>query len=154
MVNILVKGKIYGGNSDKGKISGNTLNVKGKDLIAGNIANFENANFYLPKDITANYIVLQLTNDEDTVLNNVKVIPNEEDCKVVIKNFLPDNKIYIIKKAHIGDELEATDNAEGKLIINGTQKLTKNKYISELGASATYDLKLQNDGSNLLLSVE
>ena len=53
----LVKGKIYGGNSDKGKISGNTLNVKGKDLIAGNIANFENANFYLPKDITTNDIV-------------------------------------------------------------------------------------------------
>lgn len=147
----LVKGKIYGGNSDKGKISGNTLNVKGKDLIAGNIANFENANFYLPKDITTNDIVLQLTNDEDTVLNNVKVIPNEEDGKVVIKNFLPNNKIYIIKKAHIDSELKATDNAEGKLIINGTQELTKNKYISELGASATYDLKLQNDGSNLLL---
>lgn len=147
----LVKGKIYGGNSDKGKISGNTLNVKGKDLIAGNIANFENANFYLPKDITTNDIVLQLTNDEDTVLNNVKVIPNEKDGKVVIKNFLPNNKIYIIKKAHIDSELKATDNAEGKLIINGTQELTKNKYISELGASATYDLKLQNDGSNLLL---
>lgn len=147
----LVKGKIYGGNSDKGKISGNTLNVKGKDLIAGNIANFENANFYLPKDITTNDIVLQLTNDEDTVLNNVKVIPNEQDGKVVIKNFLPNNKIYIIKKAHIDSELKATDNAEGKLIINGTQELTKNKYISELGASATYDLKLQNDGSNLLL---
>lgn len=147
----LVKGKIYGGNSDKGKISGNTLNVKGKDLIAGNIANFENANFYLPKDITTNDIVLQLTNDEDTVLNNVKVIPNEQDGKVVIKNFLPNNKIYIIKKAHIDSELKATDNAEGKLIINGTQELAKNKYISELGASATYDLKLQNDGSNLLL---
>lgn len=150
----LVKGKIYGGNSDKGKISGNTLNVKGKDLIAGNIANFENANFYLPKDITANDIVLQLTKDEDTVLNNVKVIPNEEDGKVVIKNFLPNDKIYIIKKAHIAGNLEATDNAAGKLIIKGTQELTKNKYISELGASATYDLKLQNDGSNLLLSAE
>lgn len=150
----LVKGKIYGGNSDKGKISGNTLNVKGKDLIAGNIANFENANFYLPKDITANDIVLQLTKDEDTVLNNVKVIPNEEDGKVVIKNFLPNDKIYIIKKAHIAGNLEATDNAAGKLIIKGTQELTKNKYISELGASATYNLKLQNDGSNLLLSAE
>lgn len=150
----LVKGKIYGGNSDKGKISGNTLNVKGKDLIAGNIANFENANFYLPKDITTNDIVLQLTKDEDTVLNNVKVIPNEKDGKVVIKNFLPNDKIYIIKKAHIAGNLEATDNAEGKLIIKGTQELTKNKYISELGASATYDLKLQNDGSNLLLSAE
>lgn len=150
----LVKGKIYGGNSDKEKISGNTLNVKGKDLIAGNIANFENANFYLSKDITANDIVLQLTNDEDTVLNNVKVIPNEEYGKVVIKNFLPNNKIYIIKKAHIDGDLKATDNAEGKLIIKGTQELTKNKYISELGASATYDLKLQNDGSNLLLSAE
>lgn len=150
----LVKGKIYGGNSDKGKISGNTLNIKGKDLIAGNIANFENANFYLPKDITTNDIVLQLTKDEDTVLNNVKVIPNEEYGKVVIKNFLPNDKIYIIKKAHIDGDLKATDNAEGKLIINGTQELTKNKYISELGASATYDLKLQNDGSNLLLSAE
>ena len=150
----LVKGKIYGGNSDKEKISGNTLNVKGKDLIAGNIANFENANFYLPKDITANDIVLQLIKDEDTVLNNVKVIPNEEDGKVVIKNFLPNDKIYIIKKAHIAGNLEATDNAAGKLIIKGTQELTKNKYISELGASATYDLKLQNDGSNLLLSAE
>lgn len=146
----LVKGVIYGGLSgDKSKdsISGNTLNVTGKDLIAGNIKNFDKVNFYLPKGLKADDIVLQLTKDEDTVLNIVKVNPYVEKGKneAIIKNLKPGQKIYIIKKASVDEHtLKETDSLGKKL---------SNKTISEVGASTIYDVELNEDKSNLFLEV-
>ena len=146
----LVKGVIYGGLSgDKSKdsISGNTLNVTGKDLIAGNIKNFDKVNFYLPKGLKADDIVLQLTKDEDTVLNIVKVNPYVEKGKneAIIKNLKPGQKIYIIKKASVDEHtLKETDSLGKKL---------SNKTISEVGASTVYDVELNEDKSNLFLEV-
>ena len=145
----LVKGVIHGGFSGGSKeaISGNKLNVTGKNLIAGNIKNFSEVNFNLPKDIKTNDIVLQLTNDEDTVLNSVKVNPYVEQGKneAVIKNLKPGQKIYIIKKASIdGSTLEEKQAIDKKLL---------NKTISEVGASAVYDVALNQDKSNLFLEV-
>lgn len=51
----------YGGSSYTKFVKGNTLNVRGKDIKAGNIVNFEYINFYLPSDIKANDIVLDLS---------------------------------------------------------------------------------------------
>ena len=153
----LVKGIIHGGFSDGNKeaISGNTLNVTGKDLIAGNIKNFDEVNFNLPKDIKTNDIVLQLTNDENTVLNSVKVNPYvEQGNEAIIKNLKPGEKIYIIKKASIDENtLEEKQAIDKKLEIKKSKELTKvtKSIISEVGGSAIYNVKLKNDGRNLFL---
>ena len=155
----LVKGIIHGGFSDGNKdvISGNTLNVNGKDLIAGNIKNFDEVNFYLPKDIKTNDIVLQLTNDEDTVLNSVKVNPYvEQGNEAIIKNLKPKEKIYIIKKASINENTLEEEQAINKNLKINNKELTKvtKSIISEVGASAVYNVKLNQDNSNLYLEIE
>ena len=154
----LVKGVIHGGFSDgvnKEAILGNTLNVTGKDLIAGNIQNFNEVNFNLPKDIKTNDVVLQLTKDEDTVLNIVKVNPYvEQGNEAIIKNLKPGEKIYIIKKASIDENtLEEKQAIDKKLEIKKSKELTKvtKSIISEVGGSAIYNVKLKNDGRNLFL---
>lgn len=154
----LVKGVIHGGFSNgnnKEVISGNTLNVTGKDLIAGNIENFDEVNFNLPQGLKANDIVLQLTEDEDTVLNSVKVNPYVEQGKsqAVIKNLKPGQKIYIIKKASInGNNLEEEQAIDKDLEIKSKEltKVTKS-IVSEVGASAVYNVELNKDESNLFL---
>ena len=59
---------IYGGYSASGSISGNTLNVYSKGLSAGNIYNFDSLNFYIPIDIVNDETILTLT---DTVGTNL-----------------------------------------------------------------------------------
>ncbi|MCZ6157003.1 autotransporter outer membrane beta-barrel domain-containing protein, partial [Campylobacter ureolyticus] len=153
----LVKGIIYGGLSgDKSKdsISGNTLNVTGKDLIAGNIKNFNEVNFNLPKDIKTNDIALQLTNNVDTALRNVTVNTYVEKgkSKAIVKNLKPGEKIYVIKKASIDEStLKETDSLNKELTIEN--KKLSNKTISEVGASTVYDVELNQDKSNLFLEV-
>ncbi|VYT02071.1 Uncharacterised protein [Campylobacter ureolyticus] len=155
----LVKGVIHGGLSDGNKdaISGNTLNVTGKDLIAGNIKNFDKANFNLPQGLKANDIVLQLTEDEDTVLNSVKVNPYVEQGKneAVIKNLKPRQKIYIIKKASIDENTLEEKQAIDKDLEIKSKELTKvtKSIVSEVGASAVYNVELNKDKSNLFLEV-
>ncbi|WP_314988217.1 hypothetical protein [uncultured Campylobacter sp.] len=69
-------------NNFNDSVKGNTLNVRGKNINAGNILNFEKINFYLPSDIRANDIVLNLsgrtksgyiTSDKKTDLNIAKL---------------------------------------------------------------------------------
>ena len=153
----LVKGVIYGGLSgDKSKeeISGNTLNVTGKDLIAGNIKNFNEVNFNLPKDIKTNDIALQLTNNVDTALRNVTVNTYVEKgkSKAIVKNLKPGEKIYVIKKASINDDTLKEKQAIDKKLTIKSKKLS-NKTISEVGASTVYDVELNEDKSNLFLEV-
>lgn len=151
---------IYGGLSDSGNdndFSGNTLNVTGKNLIAGNIKNFDKVNFNLPQDIKTNDVVLQLTNDEETVLNSVKVNPYVEqgESKASVKNLKPGEKIYIIKKASIDENtLEEKQAIDKKLEIK-SKELTKatKSIVSEVGASTIYNVKLNKDESNLYLEV-
>ena len=154
----LVKGIIHGGFSNgnnKEVISGNKLNVTGKDLIAGNIKNFDEANFNLPQGLKANDIVLQLTEDEDTVLNSVKVNPYVEQGKneAVIKNLKPGQKIYIIKKASIDEDTLEEKQAIDKDLEIKSKELTKvtKSIVSEVGASAVYNVELNKDKSNLFL---
>lgn len=156
----LVKGVIHGGFSDgvnKDATSDNTLNVNGKNLIAGNIKNFNEVNFNLPKGLKTNDVVLQLTNDEDTVLNSVKVNPYVEqgESKAIVKNLKPKEKIYIIKKASIDENtLEEKQAIDENLEIK-SKELTKatKSIVSEVGASTIYNVKLNKDESNLYLEV-
>lgn len=156
----LVKGIIHGGLSDgnnKDAITDNTLNVTGKDLIAGNIKNFDEVNFNLPKDIKTNDVVLQLTEDKDTVLNSVKVNPYvEQGNEAIIKNLKPKEKIYIIKKASINENTLEEEQAINKNLKINNKELTKvtKSIISEVGASAVYNVKLNQDNSNLYLEIE
>lgn len=156
----LVKGIIHGGLSDgnnKDAITDNTLNVTGKDLIAGNIKNFDEVNFNLPKDIKTNDVVLQLTEDKDTVLNSVKVNPYvEQGNEAIIKNLKPGEKIYIIKKASINENTLEEEQAINKNLKINNKELTKvtKSIISEVGASAVYNVKLNQDNSNLYLEIE
>ena len=155
----LVKGVIHGGLSDGSKdaILGNKLNVTGKNLIAGNIENFDEVNFNLPQDIKTNDVVLQLTKNEPTTLNSVKVNPYVEqgESKAIVKNLKPKEKIYIIKKASIDENTLEEEQAIDKKLEIKSKELTKatKSIVSEVGASTIYKVNLNKDKSNLYLEV-
>ena len=91
-----VKGTIYGSNLGSGTSSGttvkkssprrapaltetestssgNTMKIYGKDNTAGNIAKFDNYNFYLPAGTSNGATMLHLTDKADTDMTNSKV---------------------------------------------------------------------------------
>lgn len=65
-----IQGRIYGGYANGGgDTNSNLLNVKGKDLVVGNVVNFDYANFYLMDGLSAGDTILRLTNNEATTIN-------------------------------------------------------------------------------------
>ena len=68
-----IGGYIYGGKTT-GISTGNTLNIRGKDLSAKNIDCFQNLNFYIPADAVSGATLLTLTSTtSDTDLKNMQV---------------------------------------------------------------------------------
>ncbi|ABS51820.1 hypothetical protein [Campylobacter hominis] len=101
--------------------------------------------------------MLQLTEDEDTVLNSVKVNPyvKQGESQAVIKNLKPKEKIYIIKKASIDEDTLEEKQAIDKDLEIESKELTKvtKSIVSEVGASTIYNVELNKDKSNLYLEV-
>lgn len=110
-------------NTFNDSVKGNTLNVRGKNINAGNILNFEKINFYLPSDIRANDVVLNLsgrtkwgyiTSDKKTDLNIAKLAVtmggqsnnlNKNDRIVLLKN--PQGIIYPTEMTNHKENLQA-----------------------------------------------
>ncbi len=124
-LNTIVGG--YGNrNNFNDSVKGNTLNVRGKNINAGNILNFEKINFYLPSDIRANDVVLNLsgktrdpawgytTSYKKTDLNIAKLAVtmggqsnnlNKNDRIVLLKN--PQGIIYPAEMTNHKENLQA-----------------------------------------------
>ena len=66
-----VSGTIYGGSGTSS--SGNTLNVYGTGLTAGNLANLNKVNFYLPSTVTKDTRVLTLNGGNVTDLTGTEI---------------------------------------------------------------------------------
>lgn len=93
-------------------------------MIVGNIANFSNANFYIPQGIKTNDIMLQLTDDEETNIGKVEVIPfkSNDGGVATVRDLKPGEKIYIIKKASVDeDTLAETTAIDKELTIDGKE---------------------------------
>jgi len=140
-LNTIVGG--YGNrNNFNDSVKGNTLNVRGKNINAGNILNFEKINFYLPSDIRANDVVLNLsgktrdpawgytTSYKKTDLNIAKLAVtmggqsnnlNKNDRIVLLKN--PQGIIYPAEMTNHKENLQAM-----------------------AGISTIYEFALQKDG--------
>ena len=76
--------RVYGGSSASGidSRSGNTLNIRGPIKISG-LNNFENYNFYLPADLTANQTMITVTSGSGNSSSSDRSI-NLKDAKVEI----------------------------------------------------------------------
>ncbi|WP_222703606.1 autotransporter outer membrane beta-barrel domain-containing protein, partial [Campylobacter hyointestinalis] len=59
--------------NNKGSGTGNTLNIRTKDIKVKNIENFEFINFYIPSSVGANDTLLNLSTADNTNLSNSKI---------------------------------------------------------------------------------
>lgn len=72
---------LYGGTAGEGKKStGNTLNFYLKDVRIGELADFQNLNFYVPTGTTAGETMLTIAGDEATNLNGTTIQAAVEDA--------------------------------------------------------------------------
>ncbi|MBR0129179.1 MAG: hypothetical protein IJM09_05125, partial [Neisseriaceae bacterium] len=102
-----ITGTIYGGHyandpTDKpfDRLTGNTLNIGSNQqaiamntLKAGNIANFEQINFYLPNTVKNGETALQLTGNGKTDLSKTTVLAYLDNAK----GLTADSKIHLIQ---------------------------------------------------------
>lgn len=123
---------IYGGYAPNGSTSGNTLNVRAKGLTANNIYNFDNLNFYIPKDTINGDTLLTLTDTNGTNLNGVAI-----KAGVVAGN----------TNLQIGDTINLLTNSNG-LTTTGTTygKLTE-------GVSLNYDMNISHAGNSIVANI-
>ncbi|WP_169783804.1 autotransporter outer membrane beta-barrel domain-containing protein [Campylobacter curvus] len=132
--NVVIAGDLsggYGTGSDD-YITGNTLNIYSKSVKAGNILNFENINFFLPKSVTNGDKILTLTGKDDTDLSKTNI-----SAKI-------DNEARL----EMGDKFALIDKEQGhitapKKMINANQ-----------GISNTYQLSLEASDHQIVAKVE
>ena len=68
---ILAGANLYGGHTETGTSSGNTLEIHTKGLSANNIYDFQNLDFYIPSTAVNGDTMLTLTDSNGTDLSNV-----------------------------------------------------------------------------------
>ena len=119
---------IFGGNKDL--FTGNALNVRGKNITAKSIANFEYLNFYMPQDITANdTMLLNLVGNDKADLRRSKI------------------GVGMVRggRLNLNDRIALINSAAGILYPND---MANHKGQLQAGISAVYDFKLEKDGEN------
>lgn len=118
---------IFGGNKDV--FTGNVLNVRGKNITAKSIANFEYLNFYMPQDITANDTMLNLVGNDKANLTKSKI------------------GVGMVQggRLNLNDRIALINSAAGILYPDD---MTNHKGQLQAGISAVYDFKLEKDGDN------
>lgn len=118
---------IFGGNKDV--FTGNTLNVRGKNITAKSIANFEYLNFYMPQDITANDTMLNLLGNDKADLRRSKI------------------GVGMVQggRLNLNDRIALINSAAGILYPND---MSNHKGQLQAGISAVYDFKLAKDNDN------
>jgi len=128
-----VKGTIYGSNLGVLTSSDNTMNIYGKDNTAGNIANFNNYNFYLPAGTSNGDIILHLTDKADTDMTNSKVTVRANGALNLYNN----ESVYLIKKEG------------GELLNTGMTQDVDFK----VGVTATITGTVEKKDNNLVLNI-
>ena len=126
----LTKANLYGGYSSKiGTSSGNTLNIYTKDLIARNISDFQNINFYLPESTVNGDTILTLSS-EYTDISGAAV------------------KAGVVGNANLteGDVITLMQN-NGTITTDGTAYGT----LTE-GVSLNYDLAVSKSDDNKIIA--
>ena len=152
-----VKGTIYGSNLGSGASSGttvkkssprrapaltetestssgNTMKIYGKDNTAGNIAKFDNYNFYLPAGTSNGATMLHLTDKADTDMTNSKVTVRANGALNLYNN----ESVYLIKKDG------------GSLLTNATIDQDVDLTV---GVTATLKGTVENKDNNLVLNI-
>lgn len=144
---ITVNGDIMGGiimNDRSGKIfkdipferlkQGNTLNINTFGVTAGNIYNFENINFNLPKQLE-NKAMLTLTKNEPTDLTGSKIVAHVAGDT----NVTGPTKIVLL------------DKKQGELIMKDAT--TRNQLTVTQGVSRVTSLKMQTEDNDIVLYI-
>ncbi|MDD3115110.1 MAG: hypothetical protein PHQ44_05200 [Anaerovibrio sp.] len=127
-----VEGTIYGSSlaSDNAAATGNTLNVKAQNLTAGNIANFNKINFFIPNTAADGSTLLTLTGNGDTDISNAAV-----RAGVTIQgnaNLAKGDRVNLLVKSGTG-EIKDTNTGYGTLTVSE-------------GVSADYTLSIAKSG--------
>ena len=151
-----IEGTIYGGDIENtvnsNNISGNKLKIGESSsrpvninyTSAGNIANFENIEFYLPQTVQNNETALKLTANEDTDLSKTKTI----NAYLKDATGLTDisDKIHLIEKVGGGEITGYTNqgrarltnvNIGGLLNVKGKIELTDPQHLDLTFAANT-----------------
>lgn len=144
---ITVNGDIMGGiimNDRSGKIfkdipferlkQGNTLNINTFGVTAGNIYNFENINFNLPKQLE-DKAMLTLTKNEATDLTGSKIVAHVAGDT----NVTGPTKIVLL------------DKKQGELIMKDAT--TRNQLTVTQGVSRVKSLKMQTEDNDIVLYI-
>lgn len=144
---ITVNGDIMGGiimNDRSGKIfkdipferlkQGNTLNINTFGVTAGNIYNFENINFNLPKQLE-DKAMLTLTKNEATDLTRSKIVAHVAGDT----NVTGPTKIVLL------------DKKQGELIMKDAT--TRNQLTVTQGVSRVTSLKMQTEDNDIVLYI-
>ena len=144
---ITVNGDIMGGiimNDRSGKIfkeipferlkQGNILNINTFGVTAGNIYNFENINFNLPKQLE-NKAMLTLTKNEPTDLTGSKIVAHVAGDT----NVTGPTKIVLL------------DKKQGELIMKDAT--TRNQLTVTQGVSRVTSLKMQTEDNDIVLYI-
>lgn len=144
---ITVNGDIMGGiimNDRSGKIfkdipferlkQGNTLNINTFGVTAGNIYNFENINFNLPKQLE-DKAMLTLTKNEATDLTGSKIVAHVAGDT----NVTGPTKIVLL------------DKKQGELIMKDAT--TRNQLTVTQGVSRVTSLKMQTEDNDIVLYI-
>ena len=152
-----VKGTIYGSNLGSGASSGttvkkssprrapaltetestssgNTMKIYGKDNTAGNLAKFDNYNFYLPAGTSNGATMLHLTDKADTDMTNSKVTVRANGALNLYNN----ESVYLIKKDG------------GSLLTNATIDQDVDLTV---GVTAALKGTVENKDNNLVLNI-
>lgn len=144
---ITVNGDIMGGiimNDRSGKIfkdipferlkQGNTLNINTFGVTAGNIYNFENINFNLPKQLE-DKAMLTLTKNESTDLTGSNIVAHVAGDT----NVTGPTKVVLL------------DKKQGELIMKDAT--TRNQLTVTQGVSRVTSLKMQTEGNDIVLYI-
>ena len=137
---------IYGGDSISSEFTkttkGNTLNIRGKNIEAGNIVNFEYVNFYLPSDVRAG----------DTILNLSGKTGNQNKNTDLTRSLLAVTMGAENNNLNVNDRITLISNPHGILYpIELADKIKNhNENLQAIaGISTIYEFNLQKDGSDL-----
>ncbi|MCD8213919.1 MAG: autotransporter outer membrane beta-barrel domain-containing protein, partial [Campylobacter sp.] len=132
--NVVINGILGGGygQSSDDYFTGNTLNIYSKSAKAKDVVNFENINFFVPKDIANGDKILTLTDTGATDLSNTNISA----------------KIHNDAILNEGDKIVLIDKEQGTL------SAPKQTINANQGISNTYQISLSSDEHQVSATVE
>ncbi len=131
---------LYGGTAGEGKKStGNTLHFYLKDVRIGELADFQNLNFYVPTGTTAGETMLTIAGDEATNLNGTTIQAAVEDAT----------------QLHPGEIMTLITNAHGVTTTDATLSMMAGKStVTDAGfVTRAVGIKTTDDQKSVVLYI-